>query len=352
MSEASTILDLPAAPPDAAPPARLRPFLEAIGAEPGEELLAHAERRTYRDGELMLAELEPGAELLILLTGRAAVTVGSSELHREARLGELGEGESVGEIALLTGALRSASVRALGAVTALVLRREQLLGLMARFPIIADHFLALLAGRLASADHVLAQALDPRSHAPVSLQGLDRQTREIAVRKQPATRLLRRAFRELLLEHRRELPFYLLSGFLSSFVLARVALWALGSAGFPFETLLRTAYVSGVLLLLASAGLSPFVYRRPVRVVLCVLFGVGGGLIVNELSVWLSFDIFYSDIFTRDPTVAFDPAELYHRSATLWVFTIILVALSQATYLSRFYRRAFYILRDRWAARR
>ena len=151
---------------------------------------------------------------------------------------------------------------------------------------------------------------------------------------------------------RRELPFYLLTGFLGSFTLARFGLWALGELGVPLEPLLRTAYVGGVLLLLASAGLNPFVFRRPARVALCLLFGIGGGLIVNELSVWLSFDIYYRDIFTRDPTLVFDPAVLYHRSTTLWVFTIILVLLSQATYLSRFYRRAFYILRDRWAARR
>jgi CRP-like cAMP-binding protein len=348
VSGGATQIELPVAPPAKS----MRPFLEAIGELPRAELLAFAERRSYASGDLMLAELEPGDEMLILLVGRAAVAVGASELRGEERLGEIAEGQSVGEIALLTGALRSASVRALVPVTALALRREQLLGLMARFPVIADHFLALLASRLSSADHVLAEALDPSSKRPELLGGLDRQTREIAVQRRSAFRLLSRAFRELLVEHRRELPFFLLTGFLGSFIAARIGLWGLSQLGFSFEPLLRSAYVGGVLLLLASAGLSPFVYRRPVRVALCLAFGIGGGLIVNELSVWLSFDIFYRDIFTRDPTLVFDPALLYHRSTTLWVFTVIVALLSQATYLSRFYRRAFYILRDRWSARR
>ncbi len=344
---APTQLELPQCP--AAAP--LRPFLDAIGPAPRAELLAVAERRLYPSGKLMLAELEPGDEMLVLLEGRAAVTVGASELHDEARLGEIDAGQCAGEVALLTGALRSASVRALEPVTALVFRREQLLSLMARYPIVADHFLALLAERLASADQVLASALNP-THGDHPLAGIDRQTREIAARRQPTTRLLRRAFRELLVEHRQELPFYLLTSFLGAFIAARVGLWALSELGLRLEPLLRTAYVSGVFLLLASAGLSPFVFRRPIRVALCVAFGAGGGLIINELSVWLSFDIFYRDIFTRDPTLVFDPAALYHRSTTLWVFTIVAGLLAQATYLSRFYRRAFYLLRDRWAARK
>ncbi len=104
--------------------------------------------------------------------------------------------------------------------------------------------------------------------------------------------------------------------------------------------------------MLSSAGLNPFVYRRPLRRALCLAFGVACGLIVNELSVWLSFDVFYRDIFTRDPSMRFDLGVLYQRSATLWVFTLILVLLAQATYLARFYRRAYYLLRERWSAKR
>ncbi len=330
------------------------PLLVAVGADARDELLAVAERRSYAKGQLLLAELEPGDELLIIVTGRAAVTVGSAELRGEERLGEIGPGESVGEIAFLTGSLRSASVRALEPVTALVLRREQLHGMMVRYPSIAGRFLALLASRLAAADRVLSDALAPVAPSMPSklLSGLDHETHEIAVQKRSLLQLLQRAFKELVVEHRRELPFYLLSGFLLSFGLARLVVFALQASGLGLEGVLRGAYVGGVALLLLSSGLNPFVYRRPLRRALCLAFGVACGLIVNELSVWLSFDVFYRDIFTRDPSMHFDLGVLYRRSTTLWAFTLIVVLLLQATYLARFYRRAYYLLRERWSARR
>src|SRR5262249_24637241 len=52
------------------------PLLVTIGVGAREELLAVAERRKYAAGQLLLAELEPGDELLIIISGRAAVTVG------------------------------------------------------------------------------------------------------------------------------------------------------------------------------------------------------------------------------------------------------------------------------------
>ncbi len=79
------------------------PLLSAIGTEARDELLAIAERRSYAAGQLLLAELEPGDELLVMLTGRAAVTVGSAELHGEERLGEIRTRRWLGEIAFLTG---------------------------------------------------------------------------------------------------------------------------------------------------------------------------------------------------------------------------------------------------------
>ncbi len=328
------------------------PFLDSIGEEARAELLAVAEHRAYAAGRLLLAELEPGDELLVLLSGRAAVTVGSAELRGEEKLGEVGPGETVGEIAFLTGSLRSASVRALVPVTALVLRREQLHGVMERYPAIAARFLVMLGLRLAAAERVLANALSPEEeHASnVLLGGLDRQTREIAVHKRSLPLLLKRAFRELVVEHRRELPFYLLTGFLASFLGARLVILGLQASGLPLEGALRGAYVGGLGLLLVAAGLNPFVYRRPLRRALALAFGVAGGLIVNEVSVWLAFDIFYRDIFTRDPSLQFDLGALYRRSTTLWIFGFLTVLLVQVTYLGRFYRRAYYLMRERWGA--
>ena len=54
-----------------------------------------------------------------------------------------------------------------------------------------------------------------------------------------------------------------------------------------------------------------------------VRVGAGAGLVVNELSVWLAFDIFYRDVFTRDPNVPFDPGLLYRRSESFWLYSSV-----------------------------
>jgi CRP-like cAMP-binding protein len=329
------------------------PFLQLIPGGAADEVFAHAERRAYAAGQRLVGELEPGDDLIVLLSGRCEVTVGDDGVPD--RLGEIQAGSIVGEIAFLTGALRSATVTAVEPVEALVLRREQVEDLMRRFPQLARHFLSVLSHRLAGADEALAAALDPaaKNTGPLdALQKVDSETRRIAARKRSLGRLLTRAFRELVVEHRRELPFYVLAGFLGAVVVARFSIFALHFAGVELQMLLRAAYVTGLIAILASACAAQFTFDRRLRRVLCLAFGAGAGLLVNELSVLLAFDIFYSDIFHRDPNVKFDPATLYHRSETVWAMSLGLALIVQVTYLRHFYRRAFFILRERWAARR
>jgi CRP-like cAMP-binding protein len=327
-------------------------FLRVIGREAAAELLRTADHRTYQAGQLMLGELEPGDELLVILSGKAMVSVGRGGPTGEERLGEVCAGEEVGEVALLTGSLRSASVTALEPMEVLALRRDRVTALMVRHPAVARHFVDILSARLKATDIALARALDParRANAP-PLEGLPAPERRLAAHPRSLRRLLQSAFRELVVERRSELPFFALAGFLGAVVLARFGIWALHGVGLPLLPLLRLFYVGGVLLLVGTAGAAPFVFRRGVRRALCLGFGTGAGLLVNELSVLLAFDIFFRDIFERDPTLRFDPALLYHRSANLWAFALLLVAFAQATYFQEFYRRVYYLLRERLRAR-
>jgi hypothetical protein len=73
-------------------------------------------------------------------------------------------------------------------------------------------------------------------------------------------------------------------------------------------------------------------------------FGMGAALIFNELGVTLAFDIFYKDMYTPDPTLAFDVERLYRRTEPLRAVVIGLVVLVQAAYLRRFYARAWFLL--------
>jgi CRP/FNR family transcriptional regulator, cyclic AMP receptor protein len=75
-------------------------------------LLAQAEISSFKDGDYVLQEGEPGTHVYVLLGGQAVVTRSSTGIRKILK--ELGPGECIGEMALLESGPRSASVRALG----------------------------------------------------------------------------------------------------------------------------------------------------------------------------------------------------------------------------------------------
>lgn len=106
--------------------------------------------RYPRDSMIMLAQ-EEGNTLFIISKGRVKVSI-QSEDGREIVLSILGAGEFFGEMSLLDGKPRSATVVALEDTEALVLRRANLLQLIERFPGIAIKFLEELTSRLRRTD--------------------------------------------------------------------------------------------------------------------------------------------------------------------------------------------------------
>ncbi len=133
---------------------------------------------------------------------------------------------------------------------------------------------------------------------------------------------------------------------------ARLGVWALHGFGLRTLPVLRTFYVGGLGAVILAAGAAFFTYGRRARLAIAGLFGAGAGLVVNELSVLLAFDVFYRDVFTLDPRVRFDPELLYRRSESVWIFFLLLAVLLQVTYFRHFYRRATYLLLESWRARR
>ena len=99
-----------------------------------------ADRRIMRQGE-------HGAEMFMLVTGSARV-----ERDGEV-LGDVGPGEVLGEIALLDGGPRTATVTLIRASRLLVLARREFHALMDEFPDVRLHVLEKVAQRLRSLDH-------------------------------------------------------------------------------------------------------------------------------------------------------------------------------------------------------
>jgi CRP-like cAMP-binding protein len=80
------------------------------------ELTSRGRRRLYEKEETGFAEGDPGGSLFVIETGRVQDFT-TSEGGRQVLLGQLGPGDIVGEMAMLDGSPRSASVVAAGPTT-------------------------------------------------------------------------------------------------------------------------------------------------------------------------------------------------------------------------------------------
>jgi CRP/FNR family transcriptional regulator, cyclic AMP receptor protein len=114
------------------------------------EVLALADvamvRRVPTDTIILLAE-EEGDTLFVIANGRVKVTV-MSEDGREVILSILKDGDFFGEMSLLDGKPRSASVISTDSTELVILRRVDFLSHLTRFPEMASKMLATLAERL------------------------------------------------------------------------------------------------------------------------------------------------------------------------------------------------------------
>ena len=115
--------------------------------------------RQYKKGQTILKQGEQAVAFFILIKGRVEVTQKAGSKGTEQKLAELGKGGFVGEMALLTGEPRVASVRALEDTDCLVLSRWDFIAELRTSPHIAVSMLPVIAKRLGEADARLAEHL-------------------------------------------------------------------------------------------------------------------------------------------------------------------------------------------------
>ena len=102
--------------------------------------------RTYREGETITEEGEPGRTFLVIDTGTATVTVHGEEV------GRLGPGDALGEMALIDKSARSATVRADSEVHAFQLPVWSFRPLIEVHPEVVWAFLEAMAQRVREAE--------------------------------------------------------------------------------------------------------------------------------------------------------------------------------------------------------
>jgi NTE family protein len=120
------------------------------GLDPGtlDALVEAMEPARVAGGQPLFLQGEPGDAAYLVLSGRLRV-----ERARDGRvemIREMGRGELVGELALLTGATRSASVRAVRDTELGRLPRDRFIGLLHTHPSLAIEVTRMLAGLLAA----------------------------------------------------------------------------------------------------------------------------------------------------------------------------------------------------------
>jgi CRP-like cAMP-binding protein len=108
------------------------------------ELASRTDEIDLKDGYVLMREGRPGREFIVLVEGTAEVTKSGT------KLADLGAGDWVGEIALLTNVPRTATVTATSPVRVLVITDRSFRRLVETMPSIALKVLASVGDRLAS----------------------------------------------------------------------------------------------------------------------------------------------------------------------------------------------------------
>jgi CRP-like cAMP-binding protein len=104
---------------------------------------ALADMVDFREGETLMTEGKPGLEAFVVVDGSARVT------RSGRKIAELGPGDWMGEIALLSNVPRTATVVATSPLQTLVLTRRGLSDLIHDLPSIGTKVLAAVGERLA-----------------------------------------------------------------------------------------------------------------------------------------------------------------------------------------------------------
>ena len=111
--------------------------------------------RSYKKGETIVKEGEQAVAFFIIASGK--VEVSGTRAKKEQKINDLGPGQVFGEMALLDGMPRAATIKATEPTTCLVLSRWDFVAELRTNPHIAVGMLPILSRRLREADEKLYQ---------------------------------------------------------------------------------------------------------------------------------------------------------------------------------------------------
>ena len=131
------------------------PLLRGLAEQDLTRLAVRARRRTYRRGEVIFHQGDPGDAVHLIQRGRVKIALGA-ESGEEAVVAILGPSDCFGELALLDGEPRSATVEALEPVETVSLGRDDFLQFLQANPPAMERLLRALAATVRGTNGELA----------------------------------------------------------------------------------------------------------------------------------------------------------------------------------------------------
>ena len=123
------------------------PFFTDLPADELDRIMAQLEIVNLTSGEILFREGDPGEHMYIVVSGDLEILM-APNTDNELILNRIPQGEYIGEMSLITGAPRTASVRAHGDVVLLSMSRTQLMDLLQDHPHLASTMVHVLSHRL------------------------------------------------------------------------------------------------------------------------------------------------------------------------------------------------------------
>ena len=109
------------------------PLFENLTEEERKALAAEMELEQHEEGHVIISEGQPGSSMYIIISGEVKVfTVGKDD--KTVYLAKLGEGDFFGEVSVLTGKPRTATITASKPTELLRLDKEKLDNALAKYP--------------------------------------------------------------------------------------------------------------------------------------------------------------------------------------------------------------------------
>ncbi len=123
------------------------PFFTNLPADELDRIMSELDVVNLKPRQILFQEGDTGERMYVVVSGELEIlkAPGSDD---ELILNRIPAGEYIGEMSLVTGAPRTASVRANGEVVLLSMSREQLMDLLQRHPHLASDMVTVLAHRL------------------------------------------------------------------------------------------------------------------------------------------------------------------------------------------------------------